>query len=117
MELDSTDDGNKIFQFLSSPMDFSAVKETMSGKELKGKNISGAGMFLQYYSRVKSRLIRFISGSSTYEIISANVDYISVGNTVDLESQKEEDAFKKLIDHLNDCTVVSGVYHNCNIDV
>jgi len=91
MELDSTDDGSKIFQFLSSPMDFSAVKETMSGKELKG--------------------------SSTYEIISANVDYISIGNTVDLDSQKEEDAFKKLIDHLNDCTVVSGVYHNCNIDV
>ena len=40
MELDSTDDGSKIFQFLSSPLDFTAVKETMSGKELKGKNIS-----------------------------------------------------------------------------
>lgn len=61
--------------------------------------------------------MRFISGSSTYEILSANVDYISVGNTVDLDSQKEEDAFRKLIDHLNDCTVVTGVYHNCNIDV
>ena len=38
MELDSTEDGSKIFQFLSSPMDFIAVKETVSGKELKGKN-------------------------------------------------------------------------------
>lgn len=57
MELDSTDDGSKIFQFLSSPMDFIAVKETMSGKELKGKNIYIANFndiisfVLQYYSR------------------------------------------------------------------
>ena len=55
MELDSTDDGSKIFQFLSSPMDFIAVKETMSGKELKGKNkyISNfvPQILLQYYSR------------------------------------------------------------------
>ena len=38
MELESTvEDGGKIFEFLSSPIDFTSVKATLSAKLLNGK--------------------------------------------------------------------------------
>ena len=36
-ELDTSDDGSKIFQFQSSPIDFSVVKDAISVKETNGK--------------------------------------------------------------------------------
>ena len=38
-ELDTSDDGSKIFQFQSSPIDFSVVKDAISVKETNGKRL------------------------------------------------------------------------------
>lgn len=51
-----------------------------------------------------------------YDIISANIEYVPSGHYVDIETQKEEDAFRKLIDLLNENEFVTGVYHNCTLD-
>ena len=60
--------------------------------------------------------ILHILGGAAYDIISANIEYIPSGHYVDIESQKEEDAFRKLVDLLNENEMVTGVYHNCSID-
>ena len=68
---------------------------------------------LKYIQIAFSRII----GAASYDILSANVEYVPVSQYVELDSQKEEDAFKKLITLLNESEMVTGVYHNCNIKV
>ena len=58
----------------------------------------------------------YFLGGVAYDIISANIEYVPSGHYVDIESQKEEDAFRKLIDLLNENEIVTGVYHNCTLD-
>jgi len=85
-----SEDGRKVFEFFCSPIDFAAVRNNLSAKSLKG--------------------------GVAYDIISANIEYVPSGHYVDIESQKEEDAFRKLIDLLNENEIVTGVYHNCTLD-
>jgi len=91
VELDTSEDGSKIFQFQSSPIDFSVVKDAISVKET--------------------------NGTPSYEILSANVNYVSVGQIVELDNKADEDAFKKLIDKLNESETITGVYHNCSMEI
>jgi len=90
-ELDTSDDGSKIFQFQSSPIDFSVVKDAISVKET--------------------------NGTPSYEILNANVNYVSVGQIVELDNKADEDAFKKLIDKLNESEIITGIYHNCSMEI
>merc|ERR1712062_617019 len=77
VELESSEEnGGKIFEFLSSPIDFTSVKDSLSAKVL--------------------------NGAASYEILSANVDYVPVGQYVELDSPKEQDAFNKLVTLLNE---------------
>ena len=55
-------------------------------------------------------------GGSTYDIVSANIEYVPSGQYIDLENQKQEDAFQKLISMLNDSELVTGVHHNCSLN-
>jgi len=91
VELDTSDDGSKIFQFQSSPIDFSVVKDAISVKET--------------------------NGTPSYEILSANVNYVSVGQIVELDNKADEDAFKKLMDKLNESEMITGIYHNCSMEI
>ena len=63
------------------------------------------------------KFIAYILGGAAYDIISANIEYIPTGHYVELENQKEEDGFKKLIDLLNENEHVTGVFHNCTLDI
>ena len=49
--------------------------------------------------------------------MSADIEYIPTSEYIDLDSPKEEEAFKKLISLLNDNEYVTGVYHNCSLDI
>ena len=42
---------------------------------------------------------------------------MSIDRIVELSSQKEEEAFKTLIEKLNGSDIVTGVYHNCSIEL
>ena len=89
-ELDVPVDEGKVFEFLCDPMDFTVVKNKLEAKSPEG----GAG----------------------YDIISASIQYIPSGQYIDLISQKEEEAFRKLVTMLEDNELVTGVYHNCTLD-
>ena len=67
----------------------------------------------------QSFLINFqlLVGLTSYEIMSADIEYLPTGEYIDLDSAKEEEAFKKLISLLNDSEFVTGVYHNCSLDI
>ena len=56
-------------------------------------------------------------GTPSYEILSANVNYVSVGQIVELDNKADEDAFKKLIEKLNESETITGVYHNCSMEI
>ena len=67
----------------------------------------------------QSFLINFqlLIGLTSYEIMSADIEYVPTSEYIDLESPKEEEAFKKLISLLNDNEFVTGVYHNCSLEM
>ena len=65
---------------------------------------------------VHLQYILFVLGGVVYDILSANIEYVPSGQYVDIETKKEEDAFRKLIDQLNENELVTGVYHNCTLD-
>ena len=67
----------------------------------------------------QSFLLNFqlLTGSTSYEIMSADIEYLPTGEYIDLDSAKEEEAFKKLISLLNDSEYVTGVYHNCSLEM
>ena len=120
MELDTSDDGSKIFQFQSSPIDFSVVKDAISVKETNGKRL----IYIPYINDTlivcQSVLIRYpfiLLGTPSYEILSANVNYVSVGQIVELDNKADEDAFKKLMDKLNESEMITGTYHNCSMEI
>ena len=120
VELDTSDDGSKIFQFQSSPIDFSVVKDAISVKETNGKRL----IYIPYINDTlivcQSVLIRYpfiLLGTPSYEILSANVNYVSVGQIVELDNKADEDAFKKLMDKLNESEMITGIYHNCSMEI
>ena len=49
--------------------------------------------------------------------MSADIEYVPTSEYIDLDSAKEEEAFKKLISLLNDNEFVTGVYHNCSLEM
>ena len=49
--------------------------------------------------------------------MSADIEYLPTSEYIDLDSAKEEEAFKKLISLLNDSEFVTGVYHNCSLEM
>ena len=68
----------------------------------------------------QSTLIRYsfiLPGTPSYEILSANVNYVSVGQIVELDNKADEDAFKKLMDKLNESEMITGTYHNCSMEI
>ena len=67
----------------------------------------------------QSFLINFqlLVGLTSYEIMSADIEYLPTSEYIDLDSAKEEEAFKKLISLLNDSEFVTGVYHNCSLEM
>lgn len=87
----SADENNRVFQFLCNPIDVSVVKNNLSKKTFEGL--------------------------TSYEIMSADIEYLPTSEYIDLDSAKEEEAFKKLISLLNDNEFVTGVYHNCSLEM
>lgn len=87
----SADENNRVFQFLCNPIDVSVVKNNLAKKTF--------------------------DGLTSYEIMSADIEYLPTGEYIDLDSAKEEEAFKKLISLLNDNEFVTGVYHNCSLEM
>ena len=67
----------------------------------------------------QSFLINFqlLVGLTSYEIMSADIEYLPTSEYIDLDSAKEEEAFRKLISLLNDSEFVTGVYHNCSLEM
>ena len=60
---------------------------------------------------------QLLIGLTSYEIMSADIEYLPTGEYIDLDSAKEEEAFRKLISLLNDSEFVTGVYHNCSLEM
>ena len=56
-ELDTSDDGSKIFQFQSSPIDFSVVKDAISVKETNGKRL----IYITYINDTLAFCLEFVS--------------------------------------------------------
>ena len=100
-------------------------------KNLANKTFEGKLSFLKVlhstininYQKIhtfqQSFLINFqlLVGLTSYEIMSADIEYLPTSEYIDLDSAKEEEAFKKLISLLNDSEFVTGVYHNCSLEM
>ena len=100
-------------------------------KNLANKTFEGKLSFLKVlhstininYQKIhtfqQSFLINFqlLVGLTSYEIMSADIEYLPTSEYIDLDSAKEEEAFRKLISLLNDSEFVTGVYHNCSLEM
>ena len=98
------------------------VKDAISVKETNGKRL----LYITYINNPLFSWIRqptliiysfILLGTQSYEILSASVNYESVGQIVELDNKADEDAFKKLIEKLNESETITGVYHNCSMEI
>ena len=95
------------------------TKKTFEGKSSFLTVLHSTIHIIKIHTFQQSFLINFqlLTGSTSYEIISADIEYLPTGEYIDLDSAKEEEAFKKLISLLNDSEFVTGVYHNCSLEM
>ena len=67
-EIDTTDDGFKLFQFQCSPLDFPAVKDALTTKLINGKHLKDKFLYL-WCNIVMFELILIIPRNASFALI------------------------------------------------
>ena len=104
------------------------MKKNLANKTFEGKlsflkvlhsTINNSANYQKIHTFQQSFLIniQLLVGLTSYEIMSADIEYLPTSEYIDLDSAKEEEAFRKLISLLNDSEFVTGVYHNCSLEM